>query len=56
MNRTGNDASNNSYIFACISWRGNVFTQPLPSAEKGIHLTEPLICNDGLHIGYRHTD
>jgi hypothetical protein len=32
------DASNISYIVACIRCRGNAFTEPLPSNDKGIHI------------------
>jgi hypothetical protein len=42
--RTESDASNNS-IVACIRYRGAVFTEPLPSNDRGIHIQT-----------YRHTD
>jgi hypothetical protein len=32
-----NDASNNSSIVACVRYRGNVCTEPLPSNDRGIH-------------------
>jgi hypothetical protein len=36
---TGNDASNNSSVAACVDrCRGNVFTEPLPSNYGGIHI------------------
>jgi hypothetical protein len=30
-----NDASNNSSVVACVRYRGNVSTEPLPSNDKG---------------------
>jgi hypothetical protein len=33
-----NDASNNSSIVACIRYHGNVFTEPFPSNDRGIHI------------------
>jgi hypothetical protein len=30
-----NDASNNSSIVACIGYRRNVFTEPLPNNDRG---------------------
>jgi hypothetical protein len=33
------NASNNSSVFClCIHWRGEVFAQPLPSSDRGIHI------------------
>jgi hypothetical protein len=38
------------YCCACIRYRGNVSTEPLPSNDRGI-FTEPLCSNDkGIHI------
>jgi hypothetical protein len=34
MDHLENDASNNAYIFSCISCRRNVFTEPLPSNDR----------------------
>jgi hypothetical protein len=40
-----NDASKMSSIVACVLYRGNDFTEPLPSNYRGI-FTEPLPSND----------
>jgi hypothetical protein len=40
-----NDASNNSSIAACVCYRGNVSTKPLPSNDRGT-FTEPLPSNN----------
>jgi hypothetical protein len=48
--RIENDASNNFSIVACVRWRSNFLTEPLPSNDRGI-LTEPLPSNDkGIHM------
>jgi hypothetical protein len=38
MDLKENDASNNSSIVACIYCCGNVFTELLPSNDRGIHI------------------
>jgi hypothetical protein len=38
---------NNSSNVACVRCRRNVFTEPLPSNDKGI-FAEPLPSNDGI--------
>jgi hypothetical protein len=49
MDQIENDTSN-EYSVACIRCRGNMFTEPLPSNEKRIHLTERLRINErGIH-------
>jgi hypothetical protein len=45
MGHIENDASNNSSIVACIRYRCNVSTEPLPSNDRGI-FTEPLPSNN----------
>jgi hypothetical protein len=42
------------YCCVCIRWRGNVFTEPLPSNNRTI-FTEPLPATIGRYI-YRYTD
>jgi hypothetical protein len=37
-NRTENDAANNSSIVTSVCFPGNIFTEPLPSNNRGIHI------------------
>jgi hypothetical protein len=42
MDSKENDAFNSSLFVAA----GDMFTEPLPSSDRGIHFTEPLPSND----------
>jgi hypothetical protein len=44
---THRHGSDNSSIVACIRYRGNVFTEQLPSIKGRIYFAEPLPSNDG---------